>query len=284
MTKKIVDLSSYQADSLSYMKQLKKWGADGIMVKLTEGTGYLSPKAGNQIANGFKVFDTVGVYHFFHGRGTAEAQYFLSWVKKMGLDKSTVLAIDVEAPDLPWNTTGQVNVFLRYLIAHGYKHVITYGSGSWFRSGRINRSQLVDKHIWVAAYGVSQPGVSNANAWQYTDNFHGVDCSYDFDGSLSGIKYSVKTSNAKSNPKTPSKKSYWSNNGLYEVISKGPVNVYGTLKFGDSHKRRSRFSSGSRFYAKSVKYGSIYRLMLSKNNYVTANKDYVKLIRKSGSK
>lgn len=115
MTKKIVDLSSYQADSLAYMKQLKKWGADGIMVKLTEGADYLSPKAGNQIANGFKVFDTIGVYHFFHGRGTAEAQYFLAWVKKMDLDKSTVVAIDVEASDLPYSTTSQVNVFLKYL-------------------------------------------------------------------------------------------------------------------------------------------------------------------------
>ncbi|MDT6981705.1 GH25 family lysozyme, partial [Levilactobacillus zymae] len=158
MTNKIVDLSSYQSDSLAYMKRLKKWGAKGIIVKLTEGTGYLNPKAGNQIANGFKVFDTVGVYHFFHGRGTAEAKYFLSWVKKMGLDKSTVLAIDVEAPDLPRKTTSQVNVFLRYLISHGYKNVVTYGSGSWFNAGRINRSQLVNKTIWVAAYGVSQPG------------------------------------------------------------------------------------------------------------------------------
>lgn len=176
-----------------------KWGADGIMVKLTEGTGYLSPKAGNQIANGFKVFNTVGVYHFFHGRGTAEAQYFLAWVKKMGLDKSTVLAIDVEASDLPYSTTSQVNVFLRYLISHGYKNVITHGSGSWFNAGRINRSQLVDKAIWVAAYGVSQPGVNDANAWQYTDNWHGVDCSYDFDGKLSGKVTKV----------TPKKASYW---------------------------------------------------------------------------
>lgn len=211
MTKKIVDLSSYQADSLAYMKQLKGWGADGIMVKLTEGTGYLSPKAGNQIANCFKVFDTVGVYHFFHGRGIAEAQYFLAWVKKMGLDKSTVLAIDVEASDLPYSTTSQVNVFLRYLISHGYKNVITYGSGSWFNAGRINRSQLVDKAIWVAAYDVSQPGVANANAWQNTDNWnsHGVDCSYDFDGKLSG----------KSTKATLKKASYWADNGLYEVIT-----------------------------------------------------------------
>lgn len=284
MANKGIDVSSYQPKDLAFFRTKKSQGAKFGVIKLTEGLKYLSPSAGSQISNSLKVFGQASVYHFFHGSGLAEARYFLYHVKQMGLDKSTVLAIDVEATDLPWNTTSQVNVFLKYLISMGYKHVITYGSGSWFSSGRINRSQLVDKHIWVAAYGVSQPGIANANAWQYTDNFHGVDCSYDFDGSLSGIKYSVKTSNAKSSSKTPSKQYYWSDNGLYEVISKGPVNVYGTLKFEDSHKRRSEFSSGSRFYAKAVKYGSIYRLMLSKDNYVTANKDYVKLIRKSGSK
>ncbi|ANZ65563.1 autolysin (plasmid) [Secundilactobacillus paracollinoides] len=276
MTKKIVDLSSYQADSLSYMKQLKKWGTDGIMVKLTEGTGYLSPKAGTQITNGFKAFNTVGVYHFFHGRGTAEAQYFLAWVKKMGLDKSTVLAIDVEAPDLPWKTTSQVNVFLRYLISHGYKNVITYGSGSWFNAGRINRFQLVDKSIWVAAYGVSQPGVANANAWQYTDNFHGVDASYDFDGVLIGTSSTSKTK--------PKKDSYWSDNGLYEVIAKKPVHIYSTPKFKGGHMRRSVLAKGSKVYAKAVKYGAVNRLMLDKDNYITANKKFVKLVRKSGGK
>lgn len=63
----------------------------------------------------------------------------------------------------------------------------------------------------MAAYGVSQPGVANANAWQYTDNFHGGDCSYDFDGKLSG----------KATKATPKKASYWADNGLYEVIT-GP--------------------------------------------------------------
>ncbi|MGD7020652.1 GH25 family lysozyme [Levilactobacillus sp. LN180102] len=273
MTKKIVDLSSYQSDSLAYMKQLKGWGADGIMVKLTEGTGYLSPKAGTQIANGFKTFNTVGVYHFFHGRGTAEAQYFLAWVKKMGLDQSTVLAIDVEAPDLPYSTTSQVNVFLRYLISHGYKNVITYGSGSWFNAGRINRSQLVDKAIWVAAYGVSQPGVNNANAWQYTDNWHGVDCSYDFDGKLSGKKTSKKAAK---------KASYWADNGLYEVIT-SEVNVYGKPALDKANKRRIHFSKGSTIYGKAVKYGKVYRIKTDVG-YISANKDYVKLVRKSGGK
>lgn len=281
MANKVIDVSSYQPKDLAFFRTKKSQGAKFGVIKLTEGLKYLSPSAGSQISNSLKVFGQASVYHFFHGSGLAEARYFLYHVKQMGLDKSTVLAIDVEANDLPWNTTSQVNIFLKYLISKGYKHVITYSSSSWFNAGRINRSQLVDKHIWVAAYGVSQPGITNANAWQYTDNFHGADCSYDFDGSLSGIKYSENPSPKKSASK---KASYWSDNGLYEVSSKSPVNVYGTLKFEDAHKRRERFERGSRVYAKAVKYGNVYRLMLSPDNYITANKNYVKLIRKSGSK
>ena len=130
MSKIVIDVASYQDSSLSFFKTKKKQGASSAIVKITEGTNYLNPKAGSQVTNACKAFGSVGAYHFFHGNGTAEAKYFLAWVKKLGLDKSTVLAIDVEATDLPWSTTAQVNVFLKYLIDHGYKRVTTYGSAS----------------------------------------------------------------------------------------------------------------------------------------------------------
>lgn len=270
MSKIVIDVSAYQDSSLSFFKTKKKQGAASAMVKLTEGTTYLNPKAGAQVANAYKVFGSVGAYHFFHGRGAAEAAYFVAWAKKLGLDKSTVMAIDVEATDLPWATTTQVNIFLKYLIAHGYKNVVTYGSGSWFTSGRIKRSALVDNHIWVAAYQTDRPGVDNANAWQFTNSWHGVDASYDFDGILIGTKTKAK----------PKEAAYWSDDGLYEVTAK-QVNIYGTLKFEAAHKRRSYYAKGSRVYGKAVKYGKVYRIMITEGNYITANKSMVKLIRKT---
>ncbi len=266
MPNKVIDVASYQGTSVSYFKTFKAHGVDSAMVKLTEGTNYLNPKASAQVTNAYKVFGSVGAYHFFHGNGAAEAKYFLAWVKQLGLDKSTVLAIDVEASNLPYNTTPQVNVFLKYLIDRGYKNVITYGSGSWFNSGRINRSHLVDKHIWVAAYGVSQPGVANANAWQYTDNFYGVDCSYDFDGSLSG-----KAS------KVDSKPSYYESPkvGLYEVIK--PVWIYKQKKFDKSNRSLQRLGKGSKVWAKAIKVGQITHLKLKyAKGYISSNSEYVK--------
>ncbi|WP_334427257.1 MULTISPECIES: GH25 family lysozyme [unclassified Levilactobacillus] len=266
MSKIIVDLSSYQASSLAYMKQLRSWGAKGIVVKLTEGTSYLSPKAAAQVKNGLKVFKTVGAYHFFHGNGLAEAQYFLAWVKKMGLDKTTVLAIDVEAAGLPSNTTPQVNVFLRYLIDHGYKHVITYGSASWFNSGRIHRSQLVSKAIWVAAYNGYGPGVTNADAWQHTDRWHYVDASYDYSGALSGTKAVAKAK--------PKKASYLKS--VKQVRALTSVSRYRGKVFDKKH-RVDTFPVGQYFDIKKVvKYGKVTRLKLANGMYITSNTKYVK--------
>ncbi|GAF37484.1 GH25 family lysozyme [Lentilactobacillus farraginis] len=269
MPKIVIDLASYQRSSVSYFKTFKAHGVDAAMVKLTEGTNYLNPKASAQVKNAYKVFGAVGAYHFFHGNGTAEARYFLAWVRKFGLDKSTVLAIDVEASGLPYNTTPQVNVFLRYLINAGYKNVITYGSGSWFNSGRIKRSELIDKHIWVAAYGVSQPGVANANSWQFTDNFKGlkVDASYDFDGSLSGSKTSAKPSYYQS------KKI-----GLYEVTAP-QLWIYKKKNFGKATKSYQALAKGSRVWAYAVKYGKITHLKLKyANGYISSNAEYIRRI------
>ncbi|WP_283680459.1 GH25 family lysozyme [Lentilactobacillus sp. Marseille-Q4993] len=265
MSSKVIDVSSYQSDTVSYFKKVYNAGARGMMVKLTEGLNYLNPKAGSQIVNGLKVFKSVGVYHYFLGNGQAEAQYFLAHIKTMGLTKDTVLGIDVEDPSLPYYNTAQVNVFLKYLRDHGYTHLVTYGSGSWFNSGRINRSHLIDKHIWVAAYGVSQPGVNNANAWQYTDNLFGADCSYDFDGTLTG-------NNVKTKAEMPK---YYNTPGLYEVTAK-MIHAYRDKKF--KVKRYVRWEKGSRFYGTPVKYGKITRLK-TELGYVTSNTSKVKLVK-----
>ncbi|RRG11622.1 MAG: autolysin [Lactobacillus sp.] len=274
MPKLGIDVSSYQGSSVSYFQNFKKLGADFAVVKLTEGTNYLNPKANAQVINSLKVFGAVSVYHFFQGYGTAEAKYFLAWVKKYGLDKSTVLVIDVEAPGLPYNSTPQVNVFLKYLIDHGYKNVVTYGSASWFNGTAgthvIHRPQLIDKHIWVASYGASQPGVANANAWQFSDNWHGVDASYDFDGSLSGSK-------------TSEKPSYYVTPGLYQVRMKW-LPMYNSMDFKKVNKRSDRYGTGSRFWATPVKHGKITRLYINGQGYVSSNKWYVKFLKKSKPK
>ena len=153
----------------------------------------------------------------------------------------------------------------------GYKNVVTYGSESWFndtaRTHVIHRSQLIDKHIWVASYGTSEPGVANANSWQFSNSWHGVDASYDFDGSLSGSK-------------TIEKPSYYVTPGLYQVRLKW-LPVYSKMDFKKSDKRYTRYGTGSRFWATPVKYGKITRLYIHGQGYVSSNKLYVKFLKKA---
>ena len=267
----IVDTSSFQSDSLSFFNDLKSRGVSGAIVKLTEGSRYTSPKAANQIANAYKAYGVVGVYHFWHA-GTNESSYFLDKVKKMGLDKTTWLAIDVEAADLPHDCTVGINKFLGYLYANGYHNLLVYGSASWFREKRINTSRLASyAKLWVASYGTSQPGVNNVDIWQYTDKFKSksVDASYDFKGLL-------KSNNKSSDSIKPS---YYKEKGLYEVKA-DLIHAYNTLPLkGDKNKRYVRFAKGSRFYAVSVKDGDVFSLK-TQVGYFTANKDYVDLIKK----
>ncbi len=122
----------------------------------------------------------------------------------------------------------------------------------------------------MASYGAPKPGVNNTAIWQFTDNFKGlhVDASYDFKGILK--------SNGKSD--TPIKPEYYTAKGLYEVKT-DMVHAYNKLPLkGDKNKRYVRLTKGSRFYGVAVRNGDIYSLK-TQVGYLTANKDYVDLIK-----
>ena len=270
--KTISDISSYQSDSLAFMNQLKSAGIGGLMVKLTDGTTYLNPKSGNQVGNGLKTFKTVGLYHYYQGSPTAEANYFIKWVKAFRMDASTPLAIDVEDPSLYGDITSQINTFLSIVKANGYKCRVVYGSASWFNSKKINYARLNDKNIWVASYGSSQPGVDRTNSWQFTDNYKGlhVDASYDFDGTLTGERFESIVKSA-----TPSvQNSNFVQDGKLFYSGTG-VNVYHDPEL--TSQRKVRFGKGSQFYGTVVKLGNRYRIQ-TKLGYVSAYKDWVKKV------
>ncbi|GAY74364.1 GH25 family lysozyme [Lentilactobacillus kosonis] len=251
MTREVADISSYQDSSVDYLKTLRQY-ASSLLVKLTEGSAngsaYINPKAGAQVANGLQVFESVGVYHFFKANSqfygdndpVNEAKFFLSQAIKLGLDKTTVMIIDVEDASVMADATHDVNLFLKYLNDQGYMNTVVYASASWFKKGGathfINKDALYNNApIWVASYGTASSGVAGTNAWQYTDNGHGlkVDFSYDLDGCLSGIAdYQIKTV-PNDKPETPSTtpgdnqsdNSDPLESGMYEVIA-DKVTVY----------------------------------------------------------
>lgn len=182
------DVAVFQRDDLAFFQELAAKGSKAVIIKLTQGNWYVNPKFVNQYNNAQAAGLRVHVYHYFTGQPN-EAQWLIANIKSMGISGDPINILnDVEDPSLIWNPMFAVNLFTQQMIDAGYGADInwTYGPASWFKEGRLVKSQLTAKHIWPASYGTSQPGVDDAEAWQYTDNFGGisVDASYDFSGLL----------------------------------------------------------------------------------------------------
>lgn len=188
----VADISSHNPDDLGFFKGLKRDGVQAVIIKLTEGsnpgTAYVNPKATVQFGYARAAGLRVHAYHY--ARYTSvydaglEAQWFVTCVKRIGLERSAVLAVDVEADDVCVPATDATNAFLQTLKVSGYQNVDVYASASWFWEQKLDQKLLIAKNLWVANYGVSQPGVDHVGTWQFTSKWHGqnLDMSYDFFG------------------------------------------------------------------------------------------------------
>lgn len=196
---RFIDVASYQPDTLAYFQTAKKLGIKAVIVKLTEGgigTKYVNPKATNQIANAKAAGLIVHTYHFLKATSDndarGECRYYVQQAKARGIGASSIMAIDVEAGNLTTNKaklTSYINSFTDELHKQGYPNIAIYSNTSWFKA-RIDRSKTIARSFWCAAYGVNQPGIDNAAAWQYSSDMmiagSRTDVSYDFTGFYTG--------------------------------------------------------------------------------------------------
>lgn len=76
----IVDLSSNNGPV--DLAKLKSAGADGVIIKATEGTGYINPYFKGQIEQAIRLGMCIGAYHFFSGtNATGNVNHFVEVVK-----------------------------------------------------------------------------------------------------------------------------------------------------------------------------------------------------------
>lgn len=184
-----VDVSSHngQLTETDY-RALMSQGVSGVVVKLTEGTGYLNPFAEMQIKNAQAVGLKVSVYHYSHFTTTeeaqAEARYFAAAAKKLGLSTSTVMVNDIEESKTRTNINENMKEWEGEMKRLGYSNLIHYTSASWIDvntlgySGPIKTSLFGLKNFWVAQYpyvnGMSDDKArelsmhAGAAAWQFT--------------------------------------------------------------------------------------------------------------------
>lgn len=201
-----IDVSGYQEDSVEYFQLAKSKGVMGVVVKLTEGSedgsAYVNPRAEAQIRNATTAGLHVSCYHFARYTSDADAQnearFFVKIAKQYGMTSDTLMIDDAEVHSATDYNSATAS-FLNEVKTLGYTNVGLYSMKSFFTSGILNSHGFGEAKIWDAGYGITDLGIDNAAAWQWTDNGLGmnVDTSYDFDGA-----FTVGTSNSGTVPST----------------------------------------------------------------------------------
>lgn len=202
-----IDVSGYQEDSVAYFQRAKDQGVMGVVVKLTEGSedgsAYVNPRAEAQLRNAAAVGLRVSCYHFARYTSNTDAQnearFFVKIAKQYGITSDTRMVDDAEVHSVADYNSATAS-FLNEVKALGYPNVGLYSAKSFFTSGILNSHGFGEAKIWDAGYGITDLGIDNADAWQWTDNGLGmnVDTSYDFDGA-----FTVGSSNSGTVPSTP---------------------------------------------------------------------------------
>ena len=194
-----IDVSNWQG-YINY-EEVRNDGIQIVYIKASQGTNikdaYFNINYENAKANGL----SVGFYHYLTARNTEEAQdeaeFFVSNIK--GLNVDCRLAMDFEYFDgLSITEINEISeVFLEEVERLSGKEVIIYSDA--YNAAYTFSSELAERYpIWVADYGVEEPGNGNWVRWdgfQYTDEGRvtGISGNVDRDYFTSGVFLSNTT-------------------------------------------------------------------------------------------
>lgn len=189
----VVDVAVYQSTDMSAYKRA---GAHQVIVKATEGLGYINPKASAQVKSAHDNHMYLHAYHFATfgnnvGRAKMEAKFFVSHAKKLNISKKRYLWLDWETGDgnvvinSAYSNTKAILAFMKVCHNAGYK-VGLYSSASIFRQ-YVDTAKIIKKYgtcLWIASYTTLGridnpdfnyfPSMNGVAMWQFTDNWHGL--------------------------------------------------------------------------------------------------------------
>lgn len=286
-----VDVASYQSSIVSYA------GAKFAIVKLTEGTSYLNPKAGQQIKSAKAHGYYVGGYFYANHSGSvtqarAEAKYAVAKAKTLGIPSGAVLADDFEQGSGN-NVNGSATANTDAIIAAmqvikeaGYKPLVY--SGAYVLRNRMSISRIIKTFgtcLWVASYKISGrqdradfnyfPSMDGVAIWQFADNYRGL--SVDGNISLVDLKISSVSSTTKSKKKTVESLSLhpvvkWNIGAVAVVSNSKGAYVYTSSKL-DKRESDKLKPCGSMWQVFGLENGAV---KVGKNQYFDGRAVYVK--------
>ena len=167
-----IDVSSYQGNI--NFSLVKNAGIDIVYIKSSEGRSYIDPyferNYQNAKANGLKV----GFYHYVTARTTEQAREQANFFARVisGKEPDCRLAMDFESfGNLSVIQINEISkVFLETLQSATGKDVLIYSNS--YSARTIFSRELAIYPLWVANYGVSEPGGNDKWStwvgWQYT--------------------------------------------------------------------------------------------------------------------
>lgn len=290
-----IDAAVYQGTSMTaYHNAGAKFG----IIKLTEGTGYINPKAHYQIKSLHTNHMYVHAYHFATfgynaNRAKTEAKFFVSRAKAENISKKRFLWLDWESGSGNCVTGGKaastkaILAFMKVCHDAGYK-VGLYSDASLLRNN-IDTKQIVKKYgtcIWVASYPIDYatepnfnyfPSMEGVAIWQFCDNWKG----FNVDGNISLIDLHKETTVAHKTSKPiekPKPKPEKKTGVVYApVINHNPKWMI-QLMDGNGHYTGKYIKTNTRwkyFDVKTIKRMKCYKLGTDKQ-YVPAK--YLKVI------
>ena len=219
--KTFVDVSSHNGSiSVNDYLTLANKGVGGVVVKLTEGTTYRNPYAGEQARNAQLAGLQVSAYAFSHytseEQARAEARHFISEARNLNLPKNTVMVNDMEDAKMKDNINRNTLAWADEMRKNGYTNLMYYTSASWIDEnnlrgkGPVKTAQFGLENFWVAQYPTAKLSTNDAKtlryngragAWQFTSQAELLPGKHVFDHS---VDYTGRfTSQAKPAPEVP---------------------------------------------------------------------------------
>ncbi|MCZ3785657.1 lysin [Lactobacillus crispatus] len=281
------DVANYQSENVSYA------GIKFALIKLTQGTGYINPKAKAQIKSSLAHGLLTGGYFYATHSGSvslarAEAKYAVEKAKAYGVPAGSYIADDWEQGSgndvngSVGSNTDAVIAAMQVIKEAGYKPLVY--AGAYVLRNRLNTARIIKSFgtcLWVASYKVMGrqdspdfnyfPSMDGVAIWQFTDNYKG----YNVDGNISLID--LKSSQSKSTKTTVESLSQhpvvkWNIGAVAVVSNSKGAYVYTSSKL-DKRESDKLKPQGSMWQVFGLENGAV---KVGKNQYFDGRAVYVK--------
>ena len=160
MTLNGIDIASYQSGI-----DLSVVPCDFVIIKATQGTGYVNPDCDRAYQQAKRAGKLRGTYHYVGGgNAVAEADYYINNIK--GYLKDGLLAIDWEAEqNSAWGNEAYLEQLVRRVIERTSIKPLIYSMASRYAQVAAVAKKL-DCGLWIAEYADMNPTGYQAHPWR----------------------------------------------------------------------------------------------------------------------